>query len=221
MPPSATLMSASASATTTFLATEVSVIPSDGNYLDNYDYTFVDLFGYSYAPSNLSFTVQQAIDFGNYGRKYSRTREQDTYTYVLRLAHDGCRQSSTERRTYDCSTSCVSPNEVFGDMPTFANCIVYDLIAHELVNGNASNSFKTYASIYGITANSSITGQVRLTMQSCFDQCRAKGTCKASDSTSSHYDAPDGVNLTLQREFSGICTGVIAPVMTDIAGIGV
>jgi len=172
---------------------------------------------YNDAPPSLSYTVQQAMEFGYFVPDYSsRSGEVD---YPLRLAADGCRQPDS---SYNCSIACVNPKEIFTFTPTMANCMAYGLIVDALISGNVSDSFKQTAIKYGISANRTMAVQVASTIMGCFGQCKSLGSCGyIGGSYISSYNLPSYANVTLYFEVKDMCLGVIAPVMTDIAGIGV
>lgn len=173
------------------------------------------------APPGLTYTVQRALSFGNYLPGYSlRSGE---VKYNLWLAADGCRQSnqSSEDAVYNCSIACVNPKDIFTHTPTMANCMAYGLIVDALISGNVSDSFKQTAMKYGITANRTTAAQVESKILLCFNQCKDAGACGYGGGYTSSYYHPDNATLTLYYQVSDMCVGVIAPVVTDIAGIGV
>lgn len=199
--------------------TKLIVLASNDN--PDYENNYYEDTTYNAAPPSLSYSVQQAINFGNYIPDYFQTSGEGQYT--LRLAADGCRQShsSTEDVVYDCSISCVSPKDIFTHMPTMANCMAYGLIADALFSSNVSDSFKQTAMKYGISANRTTATQVRSKILSCFNQCKSLEIC-GFRSGSSDYDSLADASLSLYYQVSDMCSGVIArTVMTDIAGIGV
>ena len=171
---------------------------------------------YSVAPANLSYTVQQAIDFGN-----PPILGEDPFE--LRLASGGClHHDGTGNVVYNCSISCMQPSLIFNDTATMANCMAYGLISDSLA-GNVSDSFKRIAMTYGISENRTTAANVNSTMQSCFRAyCQASKPCADYNAGSFYYfsDANTG-NLTLYDDGLVICEGVVAPALTDIAGIGV
>jgi len=190
------------------------------NDIPGYENNYYEDTTYNAAPPSLSYSVQQAINFGTYSPGYFQTSGEGQYT--LRLAADGCRQShsSTEDVVYDCSISCVSPKDMFKHMPTMANCMAYGLIADALFSSNVSDSFKQTAMKYAISANRTTVAQVRSTILSCFNQCKSFELC-GFRSGSPNYDSLADASLSLYDQVSDICLGVTAPVQTDIAGIGV
>ena len=66
------------------------------------------------APANLSYTVQEAVNFGGY-----RQEEYGTYNVALQLAYAGCPQrDSTGKSMFNCSMSCIVPQLIFNDTAT-------------------------------------------------------------------------------------------------------
>jgi len=220
--PSATVTSAFSYPTSNM--TTLSVVSNEDASYENYYGSYYES-PFNHAPPSLPYTVQQAIGFGKYIRDYSYRAGKITFT--LRLAADGCRQShsSTEDVTYDCSVACVNPKDMFTHTPTMANCMAYGLIADALVSGNASDDFNQIASKYGISANRTTAALVGSTILLCTNQCKSLKTCGVTSGSDNSnyvsYDSPAYANMSLYYEVSDICVGVIAPVMTDIAGIGV
>jgi len=189
--------------------------PSYGNYYDGQT-------TYNHAPPSLSYTVQQGIEFGHEVIDYSSSSGE--VNYPLRLAADGCRQPnpSSKDAVYNCSIACVSPKDIFTHTPTMANCMTYGLIVEVLIHGNASDSFRQNATKYGISANRTIAHQIKSTILGCFNQCKSSESCGYTRETSTSIpDDQRYPNSTLYHEVSDMCLGVVAPVMTDIAGIGV
>ena len=215
--PSATLTSVFSIATNS-MNTELRVESGNEDFSsEDYWYMLWD-HEYSHAPPGLSYTVQQAIGFNEDFHPYSSMPE--GYHDTIRLASDGCTQPSisTGKEVHDCSISCVSPNIIFNNTPTMANCIAYGLIAELLVSGNVSDSFKQTAMDYGISANLTTAAQVKSIMLQCSNQCRALQTGGAS------YDFPTNSTITyeeLPEALSDMCLDVVAPALPDIAGIGV
>lgn len=215
--PTATLSSASYAPSNILNVVASNENPGYGNYYYGQ--------GYNDALPSLSYTVQQAIEFGRDVIDYStssRTSQSGDITYLLSLAADGCRQSnpSSEDAVYNCSIACVSPKYIFAHTPTMANCMAYGLIVDALIKGNVSDNFRRTAIKYGISENRTIADQVRSTILGCFNQCVSLGSCnRGTYASNSAYSS--SANLTLYYEVADMCSGVPAPVMTDIAGIGV
>ena len=69
------------------------------------------------APANLSYTVQEAVDFGSY--RQGVEEEYGRSNIGLQLTDAGCPQrDNTGESMSNCSMSCMDPQFIFNDTAT-------------------------------------------------------------------------------------------------------
>lgn len=197
---------------------EIVSAPYEGSY-DRYRNVYV-----GDGAANLSYTVQDALNYGSESiyDGYSSSAYKGYY-YNLQLANTGCSQyDSAGKLLYNCSVSCMQPSLIFNDTATMANCMSYELISTILAHGSASDDFKRAATTYGISADPAARASVSKFMQSCFrDFCQASKPCMEYNASAWYYHDASYGNHSVYYDGLTICDSIVAPVLTDIAGIGV
>lgn len=182
---------------------------------------------YSDGPANLTYTVQDVLSIGNNPLAGIGEDGNMHCSGSFQLTPDGCaypyRDNTGNVTSYNCARACTNPEQLFNDTATMANCMAYPAISAILAVCNTTQDFNTTAKAYGISSNQTEADNVVSTMQTCFRSfCQASETC-AQYNISSHGSAssPYYGNQSLYYDGRTICDVVVAPVLTDIAGIGV
>ena len=142
----------------------------------------------------------------------------------LALFTDGCVQNNGSR---DCSIACQNATLVFGSMPTLHNCLLYPIIATALLDGNFDGESAKLAAYHGISVeNASAANETVANIQQCLsDYCTSTPSCSKSGTGQNIQSVPptvcDGRPNGTCYNHTNICQSVYAPVIDDIAGVGV
>ncbi|KAI4267838.1 MAG: hypothetical protein L6R35_006822 [Caloplaca aegaea] len=167
----------------------------------------------------------------NYGGPYS---VQDAFFSFENGFHDAQNQSSPllllsegctlDSGTKNCSLACEHAGLIFGDTATLHNCLQYPIIAGALSRGTLDSESVEIATQYGIYAGDvdpSIT--ITETIQQCLNEyCDSTSRCGRPKTSNRDADGPAKICAgQLCYNHTDICEGVYAPVIDDIAGIGI
>ncbi|KAI4112417.1 MAG: hypothetical protein LQ345_006435 [Seirophora villosa] len=124
----------------------------------------------------------------------------------------------------NCSLACQQASLVFEDTATLHNCLQYPTIASALSRGTVATESVDVAASYGIYAgDADPSSTIRETIQQCLtDYCDSTPGCAESRTSGRDADLPASVCAgQLCYDHTNICEGVYAPVIDDIAGVGI
>lgn len=139
----------------------------------------------------------------------------------IRLFSEGCAMPGG---SINCSLACQQASLVFEDTATLHNCLHYPTIASALAQGTVATESVEVAASYGIYAgDADPSSTIRETIQQCLTEyCDSTPECAASRTSGQDADVPASVcSGQLCYDHTNICEGVYAPVIDDIAGVGV
>lgn len=140
---------------------------------------------------------------------------------VVTLYSDGCLLDGGRR---DCSLACQQPSLIFESTATLHNCLHYPVIASALSGRAIEDESLATASSYGIREPDVHSPKiVTETIQQCLtDYCDSTPGCSKAGASSRDSSAPVSIcNGETCYNHTNICQGVYAPVIDDIAGVGV
>lgn len=210
---SSTSLVASASAP---MSTQASIHIIKPNDRSGNDFLFGNIYQSLGAPvAGVLLTVEQAIEFGTFGRSFYYSEGQLFQGPFL--TSTDCYMVEGSAQTRNCSESCVQPASIFSNTSTLANCMALPLITDLIVSGDLSDTSESTADLYGIGGNRTLALQVNNTLSGCFRAfCQQSIPCKRYG-----FQEIFGNHSTLVAQGTHICTGVEQTVLGDIAGIGV
>ncbi len=112
------------------------------------------------------------------------------------------------KETQNCTTACLDPARMFGNLETLHNCGVYQTVSEMWAGGNLDADSISVLKNLGFKSSrySSVHSDINNAIHACLlDICG---------------DHPDCPNRT-KAPYTDICADIPAPVIADVAGIGV
>ena len=143
---------------------------------------------------------------------------------TLTIFSNGCLDDTGNR---DCSAACQNASLIFGNISTLQNCMLYPVIANAWAEGNLENDSVAIASDYGFEKEANPSpGQGSAQISQCLtDYCVSNSGCPVLGTAQSSIDRLarlcDSDTGNICYEYTNICPTVYAPVLDDIAGVGV
>lgn len=143
---------------------------------------------------------------------------------TVTLYSDGCLLDGGSR---NCSVACRQASLIFESTATLHNCLHYPVIAGALSIRNLESESLAIAASYGIDEEDAdlpmIANNTTTTIQRCLtDYCGSTPGCSKPEGSSRTGGVPVTVcNGETCYNHTNICQGVYAPVIDDIAGVGV
>ncbi|KAI4247880.1 MAG: hypothetical protein L6R42_009494 [Xanthoria sp. 1 TBL-2021] len=131
---------------------------------------------------------------------------------VITLSSNGCLVGNGLR---DCGAACQDPSRIFENTATLHNCLHYPLIVQAISEQALEHGSGTIARDYGISA-ANVSGATNAIQQCLTDY--ASTTPKPSKYSSTLCS---GSTQALCYDHTNICESVYAPVIEDIAGVGI
>lgn len=135
---------------------------------------------------------------------------------------NGCVAETGQR---DCSIACQNASLIFGNVSTLHNCLLYPVVASALAEGALDVESVATATSYGVKPDLALgigTDQISECLK---DYCDSNSGCVASKDSQQSIDHAatlcDGYSGNTCYNHTNICPTVYAPVLDDIAGIGV
>ena len=133
---------------------------------------------------------------------------------VITLFSSGCMVGGLR----DCGVACQEPNRIFENTATLHNCLHYPLIVHaisEELLADGSEMIAQHYRIFGadVASTTSTTNALQ--------QCLTDYALSTPESSNYSSTACSGLTQSLCYNNTNICQSVYAPVIEDIAGIGV
>lgn len=132
--------------------------------------------------------------------------------HAIKLFSDGCSVDGHPKR---CREACSDPTEIFNGTSTLHNCLVLPVIASAFSKHQLDNESLVIAADYGFDPNDGrFARKVTQNIQQCLsDYCSDKSGCGGT--------ICDGLSQDQCYNHTNICDSIYAPVMDDIAGVGV
>lgn len=132
--------------------------------------------------------------------------------HQITLFSDGCLVRGNPKQ---CREACSDPVDIFKSTSTLHNCLVLPVIASAFSKRQLDNASLLIAVDYGLDLSDSLfASNVRVNIQQCLtDYCSEQAGCGA---TICH-----GLSGDQCYNDTNICHSVYAPVIDDIAGVGV
>ena len=142
----------------------------------------------------------------------------------LTLFSDGCTIGNGSR---DCNLACQNTSLIFESTATLYNCLQYPSVITLLSNPALAGESTTVAAELGFSArDSDVATNVTTNIQQCLTSfCSSSPGCSDPGYIQQDADLPafvcSGSSQGLCYTHTDICNSVYAPVIDDIAGIGV
>lgn len=140
---------------------------------------------------------------------------------ITTLYSDGCLLDGGPR---NCSLACQQPSLIFESTATLHNCLHYPVIASAMSGQDLADESLAIASSYGIREPDADSPKIVMEIiQQCLtDYCENTPGCSKAGGSSRDSSVPVSIcNEETCYNHTNVCQGVYAPVIDDIAGIGV
>ncbi|KAM0805755.1 hypothetical protein BDR22DRAFT_303494 [Usnea florida] len=139
----------------------------------------------------------------------------------LAVFPDACKQSDG---TFNCTAACLDNTQLFGDLKTLHNCVVFPNISVHLANNTLSPDARHLAENLNIEPSgngSLLPSNISNAIQRCLiDSCNNTSGCKFPRNF-----PPSTANLTgtafINDDYFNPCSQITAHVDADVAGVGV
>ncbi|KAL8869721.1 MAG: hypothetical protein Q9198_007814 [Flavoplaca austrocitrina] len=133
---------------------------------------------------------------------------------VITLFSNGCLIGGLR----DCGVACQETNRIFENTATLHNCLHYPLIVHAISEELLADGSEMIAQHYRISgADAASTTSTTNALQ----QCLTDYALSTPESSKYSSTACSGLTQSLCYNNTNICQSVYAPVIEDIAGVGV
>ncbi|KAL8800168.1 MAG: hypothetical protein Q9182_005369 [Xanthomendoza sp. 2 TL-2023] len=140
---------------------------------------------------------------------------------TITLYSDGCYVANGYK---DCAQACQEPDLIFDNTATLHNCLQYPVVVNALSERSFDNDSAAVAREYAIIPND--TSGATSTIQA-IQQCLTDYTDSLPKSSAIRQDEDDSLKIChgstpdLCYYHTDICQSVYAPVIDDIAGVGI
>ena len=121
--------------------------------------------------------------------------------------------------TQNCTAACLDSARMFGNLETLHNCGVYRTISEQWARGNLhveNISFVKDLGFKSSSENSSSPSDIFNAIQNC-----QLDTYHDTKDYTKNIQGNRGTENPYANNYSDICTGISAPVVADVGGIGV
>ncbi|KAL8925846.1 MAG: hypothetical protein Q9172_002050 [Xanthocarpia lactea] len=163
----------------------------------------------SSASDNVLYSFQDAFrSFGNGTHGVHGSN-------VITLFSNGCH---VENGIRDCGVACQEPSLIFKNTATLHNCLHYPLIVQAISEQALEDGSGTIAQDYNISA-AKVAGATSTT--NAIQHCLTDYAFSMPKSSKYSSSACGGSTRSLCYNHTNICQSVYAPVIDDIAGIGI
>ncbi|KAL8671677.1 MAG: hypothetical protein Q9168_003825 [Polycauliona sp. 1 TL-2023] len=163
----------------------------------------------SLATDNVLYSFQDAF------LSFSNTTHDVHGNNVATLLSTGCVVGNGLR---NCEVACQDPNMIFDNTATLHNCLHYPSIIHAISEQTLDDGSNRIAQDYGISAADAARG---ISTINTIQQCLADYASSTPDPTKYSSATCTGLSPSLCFNHTDICQSVYAPVIEDIAGVGI
>ncbi|KAI4253845.1 MAG: hypothetical protein L6R42_007429 [Xanthoria sp. 1 TBL-2021] len=160
----------------------------------------------SFASDSVLYSFQDAFS------SFSNMTHDVPGSKVITRFSNGCLVGNSLR---DCGAACQDPSRIFENTATLHNCLYYPSIVQAISEQALDHGSGTIARDYGISAGN-VSGATNAVQQCLTDY--ASSTPKPSKYSSTLCS---GSTQALCYDHTNICESVYAPVIEDIAGVGI
>lgn len=134
---------------------------------------------------------------------------------VITLFSNGCLMEDGVR---DCRVACQDSNRIFENTATLHNCLHYPLISRAILEQLLADGSETIAQDYRISGADAAS---EISTTNALQQCLTDYALSTPESFKYSSTACSGLTPSLCYNHTNICKSVYAPVIEDIAGVGV
>ena len=134
---------------------------------------------------------------------------------VITLFSNGCLMENGWR---DCGVACQESNRIFENTATLHNCLHYPLIIQAISEQRLADGSEIIAHDYRISGADAASA---ISTTNALQQCLTDYASSMPESSKYSSTACSGPTQSLCYNHTNICQSVYAPVIEDIAGVGV